>query len=154
MPYYGFSDPAIWSTFTWTERYPGGPELRSYFQHVDSVWDLSKDISLHTRVVEARFRDNGWDVKTNTGDTYRSKWLVAAAGTSAKPYVPTWDGMENFKGAIHHSALWPEEPVDMTGKRVAVIGAGATAIQVCINIALSCVNGVHIKLRPNVYRYR
>lgn len=154
MPYYGFSDPAIWSTFTWTERYPGGPELRSYFQHVDSVWDLSKDISLHTRVVDARFRDNGWEVKTDTGDTYRSKWLITAAGTSAKPYVPTWDGMENFKGAIHHSSLWPEEPVDMTGKRVAVIGAGATAIQVSIDTALRWIDHTHIELRPNAYRYR
>jgi cation diffusion facilitator CzcD-associated flavoprotein CzcO len=144
MPYYGYSDPAIWSTFVWTERYPSGFELRSYFQHVDSVWNLSKDISLHTRVVEARFRENGWDVTTDNGDTYRSKWLIAAAGTSAKPYVPTWDGMKDFKGPIHHSSLWPEEPVDMAGKRVAVIGAGATAIQVSINVAPRWLNNIHM----------
>ena len=82
MPYYGYSDPDIWSTFTWTERYPSDSELRSYFQHVDDVWDLSKDTSLRTRVVEARFRDNGWVVKTDSGGSYRSKWLIAATGTS------------------------------------------------------------------------
>ena len=132
MPYYGFSDPAIWSTFNWTERYPADTELRGYFQHVDKVWDLSRDVLLNTRVVDARFRDNGWDVATAGGETFRSRWFIAATGTSAKPYVPKWNGMQTFKGTIHHSSLWPEQPVDMTGKRVAIVGAGATAIQVSI----------------------
>ena len=117
-------------TFNWTERYPGDTELRSYFQHVDKVWDLSKDISLRTRVVEARYQDNEWHVKTSGGESYRSKWFVAATGTSARPYVPKWEGMEDFKGVIHHSSLWPEQPVEMGGKRVGIIGAGATAVQV------------------------
>lgn len=84
MPYYGYSDPDIWSTWLWTERYPGDAELRAYFQHVDNVWDLSKDIELRTRVVEAKFRDAGWDVKTEAGRDYRSKWFIAATGTSAR----------------------------------------------------------------------
>lgn len=130
FPYYGYSDPNIWSTFTWTERYPSYKEIRRYFEHVDKVWDLSKDISLNTRVVEARFRDNGWDITTSAGDTHRSRWFIAATGTSARPYVPEFDGMGKFKGEVHHSSLWPDEPVDMKEKRVAVVGAGATGIQV------------------------
>ena len=130
MPYYGYSDPAIWETFYWTERYPSDTELRSYFHHAADVWDLWKDVSFRTRVVEARFSDGGWDVKTDNGDLYRCKWLIAATGTSAKPHVPQFDGMEKFKGAIHHSSLWPEEPVEMAGKRVAIIGAGSTGVQV------------------------
>ena len=126
MPYYGYSDQDIWSTFTWTERYPSDSELRAYFRHVDNVWDLSKDISLRTRVVGARFQDNGWNVRTSNGDLYRSKWFIAATGTSAKPNVPPFTGMEKFQGVVHHSSLWPEQPVEMANKRVAIIGAGAT----------------------------
>ncbi|KAF2486985.1 hypothetical protein BDY17DRAFT_288105 [Neohortaea acidophila] len=130
MPYYGFSDPDVWSTFTWTERYPCDTELRKYFQHVVKVWDLEKDIHLRTRVVEANYSNGGWRVKTDAGDHWSCKWLIAATGTSAKPHIPHWKGMEKFKGVIHHSSLWPEQPVDMAGKRVAVIGCGSTGVQV------------------------
>lgn len=51
--YYGFSDPAIWSTWKWTERFPLYIELRSYFDHVADVWDLCKDVELDTKVVES-----------------------------------------------------------------------------------------------------
>lgn len=84
MPYYGYSDPDIWSTWIWTERYPSDSELRAYFRHVDDIWDLSKDVELRTRVVDAHFRDSGWDVKTEGGGQYRCKWFIAATGTSAR----------------------------------------------------------------------
>lgn len=116
--------------FTWTERYPSHVELRQYFRHVAEVWDLDKDIELRTRVTEARYESGRWHVKTTAGDTWSCKWLIAATGTSAKPHVPKWKGMEKFRGIIHHSAMWPQEGVDMKGKRVAVIGAGASGIQV------------------------
>ena len=136
MPYYGYSDPAIWGTFQWSERFPSHYELRDYFQHVAKVWDLHRDVVLRTRVYEARYEDGRWRVKTAVGRTsepageWSCKWLIAATGTSFKPYTPTWSGMEKFKGSLHHSALWPEEPVDMSNKRVAVIGAGSTGVQV------------------------
>jgi len=94
------------------------------------VWDLAEDIQLRTRVTEARYDKGYWTVKTTTGDTWTTKWLIAATGTSAKPHMPKWKGMDKFEGILHHSSLWPEEPVDMTGKRVAVIGAGSTGVQV------------------------
>lgn len=130
MPYYGFSDPEIWSTWSWTERFPSHYQLRAYFEHVANTWDLWKDIELRTRVTEARWVGNRWHVKTEGGDEYVAKWLIAATGTSARPHTPQWKGMENFKGAMHHSALWPEEEVPLAGKRVAVIGAGSTGVQV------------------------
>lgn len=71
-----------------------------------------------------------WSVKTAEGDVYTAKWFVAATGTSFNPRIPEWKGMEIFKGVIQHSSLWPEEPLDMTGERVAVIGAGSIGVQV------------------------
>lgn len=132
FPYYGFSDPAIWSTFQWTERFPSDKELRRYFQHVASVWDLHSDIELNTRVTEARYQAdlNRWALKTAESDvTWHCQWLIAATGTSFKQHIPEWPGRELFKGVIHHSALWPEH-VELKGKKVAVIGAGSTGVQI------------------------
>jgi cation diffusion facilitator CzcD-associated flavoprotein CzcO len=136
FPYYGFSDPAIWSTFNWTERYPDHSQLRRYFEHVADVWDLRKDIEFETIVKSCEYREcshgpaSHWIVKTSTGCEYRCKSLVAATGTSFKQYMPEWKGRESFEGVLHHSSLWPHENIDLAGKRVAVIGAGATGIQV------------------------
>lgn len=52
----------------------------------------------------------------------------------SRPYIPKWKGMETFKGIVHHSSLWPEEPVDMAGKRVAVIGAGESTLCPCLRV--------------------
>lgn len=130
FPYYSYSDPAIWKSFTWTQRFPDSHQLREYFQHVDKIWDLSKDVKLNTRVVEARYEDYGWTVKTANGQSCRSRWFIAATGTSFKQYMPDWNGRDTFTGAMHHSSLWPEEGADIHGKRVAVIGAGSTGVQV------------------------
>lgn len=132
FPYYGFSDPAIWRTFQWTERFPSDRELRDYFQHVANVWDLHRDIQLDTRIVEAKYQEhhNRWHLKAaNTDTTWKCRWLVAATGTSFKQHIPEWQDRELFEGALHHSALWPEN-LPLEGKNVAVIGAGSTAVQI------------------------
>ena len=132
VPYYGFSDPEIWSTWLWDERFPSDDRLREYFRHVDDVWKLSKDVFYNTRVTTASFQDGEdprWVIQTADGEMHRCKWLIAATGTSFKQYIPTWEGLDKYKGIIGHSSLWPEG-IDMKGKRVAVIGAGSTGVQV------------------------
>ncbi|EME43731.1 hypothetical protein DOTSEDRAFT_23863 [Dothistroma septosporum NZE10] len=132
FPYYGFSDPAVWSTFEWTERFPSDKELRAYFEHVAEVWDLHRDIQLETRVVEARYQEhqNQWHLRTAASSkTWKCRWLIAATGTSFKQHIPEWRGRENFEGILHHSALWPEN-IEIEGKKVAVIGAGSTGVQI------------------------
>lgn len=132
FPYYGFSDPAIWSTWNWPERFPDHITLQSYFKHVDDVWDLSKNVLFQTQVVAARFKDEKepyWDVEAADGQVYKCTWFVPATGTSFKQYIPVWKGRESFKGIICHSSLWPQNGVDISGKRLAVIGAGATGVQ-------------------------
>lgn len=132
LPYYGYSDPDIWSTWNWTERFPEYKQLRSYFEHVDEVWKLSQDCVLNTQVTGAVWQEEAgvWLVTTRDGQQYRSTWLMAATGTSFKPNIAKIKGLDTFKGAMHHSAAWPEEGVEMEGKRVAIIGAGSTGIQV------------------------
>lgn len=134
MPYYGYSDPKIWETWIWTQRFPTGNELLQYFQHVAKVWDLSKDISLGVKVVSAtlsktRKGEPLWTTTTEAGDVYRSTYLICGTGTSFKQYMPNFDGMDKYQGVLHHSSQWPGD-VDIAGKRVAVIGAGSTGIQV------------------------
>ena len=99
---------------------------------MDDVWDLSKDVLFNTRVTTATFNEGEephWLVETADGQTHRCKWLIPATGTSFKQYVPEWKGLNKFRGQIHHSSLWPEG-FDLNGKRVAVIGAGSTGVQV------------------------
>ena len=100
LPYYGFSDPEIWSTWNWTERFPAYTELRPYFDHVANVWDLNRDIELDTRVIETRWEEDSktWLVKTDAGQLYRCTWLIAATGTSFKQHIPDFKGKELYKG--------------------------------------------------------
>lgn len=82
--------------------------------------------------MECVFQDQAqsrWHVRTKSGVVYDCKWLISATGTSFKQYIPEWKGMEKFGGAIGHSSLWPEN-IDLSNKRVAIIGAGSTALQV------------------------
>ena len=87
---------------------------------------------LNTRVTGAAFDEsrNIWNVKTDDGKTTSAQFLILCTGFAAKPYIPDIAGLDSYKGACHHTGLWPQEGLDFTGKRVAVIGTGASGIQV------------------------
>lgn len=152
MPWYGFSDPEIWGSWKWKERFPSYQELQSYFQHVATVWDLHRDIECGTKVTSAIYVESEarWQVKTALGTTYTCKWLVSAVGTSSKPKFPAWKGLEKFEGDIHHSSDWPEKDLPMDGKRMAVIGAGASGIQIMQEAVKSCSSVTHYIRTPNM----
>ncbi|KAF1987202.1 cyclohexanone 1,2-monooxygenase-like protein [Aulographum hederae CBS 113979] len=132
VPIYEFSMEKVYKDWTWEEKYPGYAELRRYFQHVDKVLDIRKDVALDTRVVNAHYDKPSakWIVKTEDGRTARATYLINAVGFAAKRHFPDWKGLESFKGEMHHSSFWPEEGVDVKGKRVAVIGCGSTGVQI------------------------
>ncbi|KAL0578187.1 hypothetical protein V5O48_003818 [Marasmius crinis-equi] len=132
VPCYELSIEELWKDWTWTERFPGWSELRQYFQHVDSKLDLKKDIRFNTRVISAHYdaSTDRWNVKTEDGSTARPRFLPLCVGFAAKEYIPPFKGLETFKGIAHHTAKWPQEGVPLEGKRVAVIGTGATGVQV------------------------
>ncbi|PYH96651.1 FAD/NAD(P)-binding domain-containing protein [Aspergillus ellipticus CBS 707.79] len=132
VPQYQFSFPETWANWTWTTDYPSYEELRAYFDHVESVLDLKKDCAFGTVVVGAEFEPSSgrWQIATQDGRHVSAKYFIAATGFAAKRYVPEWPGIDRFRGRIHHSAFWPEEGVDVQGKRCAVIGTGASGVQV------------------------
>lgn len=94
--------------------------------------EIKKDTAFNTRVVGAQFDKplGKWKVQTEDGRTATCKYFLLALGFAAKRHFPDWPGMDTFKGEIHHSSFWPSSGVDVTGKRVAVIGTGSTGIQI------------------------
>ncbi|KAL2012971.1 hypothetical protein VTN00DRAFT_496 [Thermoascus crustaceus] len=132
IPVYEYSMPEVWKDWTWTEKYPGWEELRKYFDHVDKVLDIRKDVEFKTKVVGAQFKldENKWHVETEDGRTTKCRFFLVCSGFAAKRYIPDFKGLDTFKGTIYHSAFWPDTGVDVKGKRVAIIGTGSTGVQI------------------------
>jgi cation diffusion facilitator CzcD-associated flavoprotein CzcO len=131
-PLYQFSSEELWRDWNYSELYPSWEELRAYFHHVDKKLGLSRDIRFDTRVTGAEFdtdRDQ-WVVHASDGSVTRAQFFVLCTGLSAKPYIPAIAGLKDFRGICHHTSLWPQEGVDFKGKRVGVIGTGASGVQV------------------------
>lgn len=150
-PFYEFSDPEIWSEWHWSERYPGQPELVRYFEFVDSKWDLSKDISFGSRVDEATFDpiSNRWTIKTDGGETATARFLLPSMGFAAKMYIPPLKGLDEFQGFKCHTARWPETNMDFAGKRIGIIGTGATGVQLVQELGPSAGKLVVFQRSPN-----
>ena len=138
---YSFS-PELQQEWTWLERYGGQPEILRYIRHVAERFDLRRDIRFDTRVVSAIFDDetNLWTVETDQNDTVAAPFCIMATGCLSVPYQPDYPGLEDFQGDIYHTGRWPHEEVDFSGKRVGVIGTGATAIQLIPVVAEQAVH--------------
>jgi cyclohexanone monooxygenase len=127
---YSFSDD-LQQEWEWTERYPTQPEILRYLNHVADRFDLRRDIQFNTRVTSAIFDEatNRWTVQTEGGEVVTGQYCIMATGCLSTAQVPSYPGLENFKGKWYHTGHWPHEGVDFTGQRVAVIGTGSSAIQ-------------------------
>ncbi|CAK4034736.1 Baeyer-Villiger monooxygenase [Lecanosticta acicola] len=132
VPIYELSIPEVWKDWTWSTNYPNYQELQAYFAHADKVLELSKDCAFETVVVGAEFDEKAgkWTVKTVDGRTAKAKFLIVAAGFAAKRYIPDFQGLDKFKGTMYHSSFWPAEGVDVRGKKCAVVGTGASGVQI------------------------
>ena len=120
----------ILQEWKWSVRYPGWEENQRYMHFVADKCDMWPHIQLNTEIVSADFQEgNGlWLVKTGAGEEFTCKYFVSAMGMISEPVIPKFKGMENFKGACFHSARWPEG-LDYEGKRIGIIGAGSTTVQ-------------------------
>ena len=120
----------ILQEWKWSVRYPGWEENQRYMHFVADKCDMWPHIQLNTEIVSADFQEgNGlWLVKTRAGEEFTCKYFVSAMGMISEPVIPKFKGMENFKGACFHSARWPEG-LDYEGKRIGIIGAGSTTVQ-------------------------
>ncbi|MEH6516310.1 MAG: NAD(P)/FAD-dependent oxidoreductase [Halioglobus sp.] len=117
--------------WSWTKRFPDWEETHSYFHFVADKCDMWPHIQLNTEIVSADYqKDSGlWLVTTGGGETYTCKYFISGMGMISEPVIPKIDGMDTFKGPLFHSVRWPEEGLDYAGKRVGIIGAGATTVQ-------------------------
>lgn len=114
----------------WGRRYPGQPEILAYIRRTAAAEGLLEHVRLGTEVTGAAFDEatRRWHVATSTGDVVEADVLVPALGQLSRPVIPDIAGTDTFTGPTFHSARWRHD-VDLTGKRVAVVGTGASAIQ-------------------------
>jgi cyclohexanone monooxygenase len=124
-------DKQLLQEWDWSERYPEQPEILRYLEHVAKRHDLKRDIQFDTRVTGAEFDEttNLWKVRNSKGEEVTARYLIAAVGTLSYTNMPQFKGLERFKGQWYHTSRFPHTGVDFTGKRVAVVGTGATAVQ-------------------------
>jgi cation diffusion facilitator CzcD-associated flavoprotein CzcO len=127
---YSFSD-ALEREWRWTERYAAQREILRYINHVVDRFDLRRDMQFDTRVTAARYDEptRSWRVDTDRGDRFGARFAVMATGCLSMPRIPAVEGLESFSGDWYHTADWPEQGLDLSGRRVGVIGTGSSAIQ-------------------------
>lgn len=127
---YSFSDE-LQQEWCWTEKYATQSEILEYLNWVADKLDLCRDIAFDTRVLSAVLDESTlrWTVTTDTGRVLSARFCLMATGPLSAAMTPNFPGLDTFAGEIHHTAHWPREPVDFTGKRVAVIGTGSSGIQ-------------------------
>lgn len=120
----------------WSRVYAPGRELRGYAEHCVDKYGLRPRIRFGTIVVAAEFddRDDLWRVELGSGEQLTARFLINASGVMTTPKIPDIEGLRTFVGPAMHTARW-DHGVDLTGKRVAVIGTGASAVQVIPEIA-------------------
>ena len=111
--------------------FSGQPENERYLNYVADKFNLRRDIQFNARVNSAVYDEkaNRWEIQLESGQRARAQFLIAAVGILSARYTPPFAGIDSFKGESYHTSRWPKEKVDFTGKRVAVIGTGATAVQ-------------------------
>ena len=129
---YSFSfDSELDDEWTWSEKYAPQPEILRYAQHVADRHDLRRDIEFGTRVESAVWDDGEgrWHLHTSLGEELVCQFYVMATGCLSVPKDVDIAGTEAFQGDVYFTSRWPHEGVDLSGKRVAVIGTGSSAIQ-------------------------
>ena len=144
---YGYSVfPDVLEEWTWKEQFSPQPETLEYLDFVARKYDLRRDITFNARVKAASYDEaaNQWEVVFEDGSRTRCTFLISATGPLSAPQMPAIEGIDDFAGESYHTALWPRDPNgfgspvnDFTGKRVGVIGTGATGIQVIQEVAKS-----------------
>jgi cyclohexanone monooxygenase len=127
---YSFSEE-IQQEWTWSEHYAAQGEILRYINYVVDRLDLRRDMQFETRVTGARLDEESgrWIAETDRGDLFVAQFCIMATGCLSIPIRPDIKGLDRFRGSVYHTADWPKEGVDFTGKRVAVLGTGSSGVQ-------------------------
>lgn len=133
---YLFSE-ALYKEWSWSQRFPDQPEVERWMHYVADRLGLRRDIQFSTTVTSAHFdEDRGrWLVGTDRGETIDTQFFVACGGMLSAPLENVFEGQDRFRGPVYHTSRWPKDGVELAGKRVGVVGIGATGIQVIQTIA-------------------
>src|ERR1700750_3007700 len=149
---YGYSfSKELMREWDWNEHFSPQPDTLAYLNHVAHKFDLRRDMQFSSTVTAAHWDDTGnrWKVTLQGGEQAQSRFLCTAVGILSAHTMPTIPGVESFRGPAYHPARWPHTPVDFTGKRVGIIGTGATAIQAIPEIAKQAKQLTVFQRRPN-----
>ena len=147
---YSFSEELL-QEWDWKEEFSGQPENEQYLNFMADKFALRPHIRLGERVKSAVFDEaaNRWEVETESGRRARTQHLIAAVGILSATHMPDIPGIADFGGESFHTSRWPKEPVDFSGKRVGVIGTGATAVQLIPHVAEECGHLTVFQRTPN-----
>jgi cation diffusion facilitator CzcD-associated flavoprotein CzcO len=149
---YGYSfSKELLEEWNWSEHFAGQPETLRYLNLVADKFDLRRDIQFRSRVTAAIYHEDtrSWDVALENGSRFRARFLITAIGPLSAPTLPRIEGIGSFQGQSFHTARWPHEPVDFAGKRIGVIGTGATGVQTIQTIAGSVGHLTVFQRTPN-----
>ena len=133
---YSFSEELL-QEWDWKELYSGQPENERYLNYVADKFDLRRHIRFNSRVASAVFKgdENRWQVSLEDGHRASAQFLITSVGILSAGYIPDLEGLDSFNGSWCHTGRWPKEGMDLAGKRVGVIGTGATGVQLITEIA-------------------
>ena len=147
---YSFSQELL-DEWDWSEHFASQPEILRYLQHVARKFDLIRHIQFSSDVQSAIYDDTtrSWKIQLQNSDTYTSRFLITGIGLLSEPTLPNIEGIESFTGDSFHTSRWPHTPVSFSGKRVAVIGTGASGVQVIQEICKDVGCLTVFQRRPN-----
>ena len=147
---YSFSQELL-NEWDWSEHFASQPEILRYLQHVADKFDLIKDMQFSSDVQSAIYRDDTrcWEIELQGGSRFRSRFLITGIGTLSQPTLPRIQGIDSFSGQSFHTSRWPHEPVSYKGKRVAVVGTGATGVQTIQEVCKDVGHLTVFQRRPN-----
>lgn len=144
--------------WNWSEQFASQPELLRYANYAADKMDVRKDFRFGTTVIEAIYDEasNLWKLKMDDGSTAACRYLLTAVGLLSASRLPDIEGIASFRGESFHTSRWPREDggvggrkLDFTGKRVGVIGTGATGVQIIPVIAESAAELFVFQRSPN-----
>ncbi len=147
---YSFSEELL-KEWDWKEHFSPQPDNLEYLNLVADKFDLRSHMQFRSRVTAAHWNDsaNQWAVTLESGERASARFLFTAIGILSAHTLPRIPGIGTFRGPAHHTGRWPHTPVDFTGKRVGIIGTGATAIQAIPEIAKQARHLTVFQRRPN-----
>jgi cation diffusion facilitator CzcD-associated flavoprotein CzcO len=149
---YGYSfSKELLQEWDWTEHFAPRGETERYLQHVVEKFDLKRHMRFNSRLKSANWDPAlvGWRLTTDDGKVLQTRFLLTAIGLLSTPTLPRYEGIDDFEGISFHTYHAPREPVDIKGKRVAVIGTGATGVQLISEIAGKIGHLTVFQRRPN-----